>query len=681
MKSFHYLAWTAIAALACGCSQDPPPGGGAQNAATANSAAETSAGGANEIVAVRARAEEFFAAANSAEEARIKPLLTLKAREALATADGHMFNSPKVATATYGQPKIDGDTALAPLNVTEGGNEETVTLLFRKEEGEWRVHGLRMPSPFEPGGEFTLDFEAPQEALSGALEGMVEGLAEGMQESLEQAFSPENIAARAAEEGRAKARQIMDLESIAAADFEESWQVDFETDGRPGGEVLDDLAARLGVVIDRTAADAAGLAEPLSIDLQGRSLLEALEETAAAVGSHPEYPDPNGGGGLFGQPATDEPPTIVLEAGRREQPVAFAGPFLIQVRQVHEHPPYGTGMLSLGTFAYGLSPGALKAMEDVSPLEITAVADAAGSELRDPMSGGFGMSPLLEKGSYRGVLNVALVGLVRSVSEIARVDGAVTVTLPGEVATGELVNLMPDQTVEVGGATIKLDSVAPSETSLLGEPQPGVQLGFSWKGLPAAQVQFVAIDAAGEVLPTNRLYASGFGDEASAAIDVTGEPDKIVVKAIVAQETLRYDIGLANLPLAQAADQPEAIAQATFDGEAPASIEYLELAGEENFRKLKVRIINHSDLAIRALDLRVVFLGADGQEIENSPSSHSESSDFETGRPTAVVEAGATAEAEVMAFFMPDETKDVRITVEGVQFVNSTRWQQEPSDR
>ncbi|MBX9789607.1 MAG: redoxin domain-containing protein [Pirellulales bacterium] len=131
----------------------------------------TKAGGAVEAE-VREAAEKFLAAAKKGDKAKIKEVLTAKARQSF---DSQPFALEQGANSSYAIDQVVVDSQLAQVAVRfeAEGTSDNAHLHLRREEGKWRVFGLQIAAR---GNEQALavNFEQPGAALDDLSDGAAE---------------------------------------------------------------------------------------------------------------------------------------------------------------------------------------------------------------------------------------------------------------------------------------------------------------------------------------------------------------------------------------------------------------------------------------------------------------------------------------------------------------------------
>ena len=124
------------------------------------------------------------------------------------------------------------------------------------------------------------------------------------------------------------------------------------------------------------------------------------------------------------------------------------------------------------------------------------------------------------------------------------------------------------------------------------------------------------------------------------------------------------------------AKMPEELEPARFPGhEVPVTLEFVSLVREDsNFPEVRLRAINHSDKAIRKLQMTFTYLDADGKALKDWPSGHGAPANLDGDGPAVVVGPTDRAEFNATAFFMPEATQRVSVTVKSVEFADGTQW-------
>ena len=170
------------------------------------------------------------------------------------------------------------------------------------------------------------------------------------------------------------------VEGVSVPEFDAAWKIDLEIDQQPACGVLERLAADLGLRVANAAEHAEVLNTSVSVQMRGISRLQTMEWLCSQIGLYPDYQRQpvllDGGpfgamaqalGALAGQqvqrtepkPDEDALPAVTLRPGARPIPLAFVGPFAVEVTQIQEFPPDATGRMELCLFAGGVPASVL----------------------------------------------------------------------------------------------------------------------------------------------------------------------------------------------------------------------------------------------------------------------------------------------------------------------------------
>ncbi len=170
--------------------------------------------GPTERQRVQTVSDQFLDAMSREDWDRAKPLLTEKARDAMAginplSQDGGTSGERRVSISspvenyTLGEPGIHEETAAVPVTLTGTDGSAVGTLRLRREDGEWRVRALRIEGENDAPG-ITLDFEDPAAAL---LEPAFQAIGEGIGEMLKGVGRGMGAFLQGVEEGAAAAEK------------------------------------------------------------------------------------------------------------------------------------------------------------------------------------------------------------------------------------------------------------------------------------------------------------------------------------------------------------------------------------------------------------------------------------------------------------------------------------------
>jgi hypothetical protein len=660
--------------------------------------------------AVEAAARGFLSATKERHPEKAEAFLTAKARTQFAKSAGVDRNAGRLLGATYqlGEPTITGDTADIPVTVREAGKEQKMGLKLRRMDGKWGIFALSgRIIPDDPDSEIVMNFEEPEstsrQLFGGKLEDIAKEWQKGMKESIDRAQKdfvegnpgPGDLAVEA-------------LEAISRDQFNASWKVDFNSKGRPAGEVLRDLARLVGRSLETTPIQDRALAKPLAVEVRGFSRLQAIDEVTRSAGLSPIDSTPviSFGGSPTGENSVQK--TMELRPRRGRRLVAFAGPFMVEVIDVREAVPYATAILTLKRNASGLTPMVLNDLKSGNreTFAVTDVLDAKGRSLVDTEAAA---SPSITAswgapvpGEYEWNTRLALKGLLRDVSNIKTLRCKLSVTLPARVETIRFDRLVPGETRKVGDLEITLKAAQKGQASFNGTPvetwhfemefchkTPDRAKSFSpdktgrlvLETIGPARVKFVGRDVRGRPLKmigggTSRSDPSSW----TAALGIQGPATSLVVKVIADVDVLVYDFVLEDIPLASHASMPERIEPARFPGHAsPVAVEFLAIGGTAPFQTAQLRVTNRSDKDIRMLGMKLDYLAPDGRRLggwdRQDQWGTPRRPGTAAGEPNPILVAkGSKREFEINAPFLTQGTKTIAVAVRTVGFADAETW-------
>ena len=127
-----------------------------------------------------------------------------------------------------------------------------------------------------------------------------------------------------------------------------------------------------------------------------------------------------------------------------------------------------------------------------------------------------------------------------------------------------------------------------------------------------------------------------------------------------------------DLPLFE--QQPEqAVPLVSHSGE-PLWIEVFRIHGELPFRRVDLRLRNHSNKDIRQVDCRMDYLDSTGEVVKHHSAVIFPPPSLEPNRAPTLITNKTVKVVEQTAFFTPDDLKEVQVTLEKVHFVDNTFW-------
>lgn len=602
-------------------------------------------GGARSAAQPEDVARDFFEAARDNDEERLSSTLTEKARAGMSSGQGFDLNGDSLGEFQIGRVQRSESEADVPVTVVLDGEETTMKLRMRHEASAWRVWGVDVQFGDD---ELTFDFET----IDDMMQAVGDELGNALGEAFEDAFaemsmggSPEDIrAARTAFEATTP---------ISSADFDAGWRIDVDCDDAPANDVLGGLLADTGLALADDSARA--LENGVSLKLEGVSRLEAIERICEQLDLHVVYPTSSWG--VEGP----EMGTLSVEAGKRVGPVTFAGPFLVEVSALEENVPHTTGEVTLTVRALGIPAAAMPlATEMIELASVESIVDVRGKNLNADDGVSFMGQPEIE-GSYLSTnLSLDLKGLLRDV-ETMTISGSVLLSFPSTVQDLRWTQ-RDDEARKVGPYAVELEGWSES-----------TQFSVRATGdLDALQVRLSATDAAQQPLGTLYTDSSNWGDRVNASIQTNAAPAAVDLK-ICRLEQIAFAFELPGVTLARHAEMPAQLEPLRFDGAAPIAVEFVRFTKrDEQFPEVELSIASTANKNVESAVTTFFYDDAQGRQLEDFPHTLTGEFSFEGQAP--LVAPRSTTKQNVTAFFMPAETKRIRIRVQEVTFVDASKW-------
>ena len=698
MRGTTWVVGVCLVAL-FGCAEEQEPAGNAP-AATQAGGSETS--GAAGVAGTGAGAssqtpeevaQAFMAAGNAGDEAAFLGLLTAKARESITSDPTYEMSEQTFDEYTIGNAAIAGDTAEVPIEATDEGETQQVSLKMRQESGAWRVFGVGMT--LAEGMEFSIDFENIGEML----ENMAESMGDAMGDAMGEAFSGLGSSEGTIEEQKASFEA---LRAVSQEEYEAGWRNTEDFRGKSGLETLNTLAAGLQLSIDTTGYEEA-LAKPVEAELAGLSRMEAIERVCAGAGLVPVFPDPDvelgllgamaeamvdglvggggrgdrrrgerGGGARCGDADAAKRAGITLAEGARQESVVFTGPLMVSVMDLQTNPPYPTGFVMVDIRGYGLDPTVLSLLSGNS--DWTNLDTIEGPEGQSLLNEGnyYAGGGTVSRSIFVGGIQADLVGMVKSVSEISTIRGEQGIALPTSVEEVTLSEVAEGVTGQAGGVTVAVVSSSEGYTEL--------KLTGPEEVLSRTSAKYWATDAEGsdlEILSQN--YSKWAEGEADASVQTELPHTSLRVKLVSVAAPVVYPFELKDISVPDAASMPESVVELSFEGqEAPIAIEFVRMVMDDpDFPEVVLRVVNHSNKDAESAMISMVFLDESGNALDDFPNSLSGEFGDEGVLPLAKV--GESAEVQATAFSAPEGTASVRAEIRLVEFMDGTAWEGESS--
>jgi hypothetical protein len=429
--------------------------------------------------------------------------------------------------------------------------------------------------------------------------------------------------------------------------------MNLKAENRAAGDLLGEVAPRLPLV--RHENQRAKLATRLTVNWSGISRFEALEDIGRQIGLTPQV----------------ESRRLSLNPEKRLLPVAFAGPFFVEVRRVDQFVPHATGLLVLSVRAMNIPASLLDRMEQ--RIKFDLVADQNGNNLRDEYHSSWASSG--GSGLQRTIV-IPLRELLRS-AESMTLRGSIPIELPTSVETLVFEPLQAGQKLQAGDVEVTLSHVNGNNPD---EPCD-ITLRFMKRssddpdGIHVDEVEVNAYDIEGDAIA--RAWDSSSDSSLGLTVNRTypKRPSKLEVRLIARTTLLQYGFELSNVPLSEHLRMPEALLPLEFGGNAaPATMEFVRFEERGNFSKIRVRVTNHSNKPIRQIQMTHDYRDAQGNPLK-SELGHLNSERGEDNMPRWVVGAGATTEAVDTAFFAPAAAQSAKLPIRSIEFADATRWE------
>ena len=473
----------------------------------------------------------------------------------------------------------------------------------------------------------------------------------------------------------AKPIKAVDLEN-----FNKSWQTDIKITNQSAGDALKKLAGEMGLTLQSDRRLNAALAKKVTLNLQKKSRLEAVDDICRQIGVHPIYELDTG----FTGTATVTKQVIRFQPGPRLYPVQFAGPFLVAVTGLQEKAPNPIGSISLQVVATNLPASVVSRFQKtfMGPAKVEAVLGPQGQPLQDAEQGRIGTGFGEKTENFIQTVTIPLKNLLRDVTAIKTVRGQLKFDVPTEIKTLKFDKLTQGAVKKSGDLSLTLKAVRlPVKQSQF----TSIQFELSGVGdrFGSENVIFEPRDANDKLLKVFGSGSSGFGGKKSFNYQFQGKPASATLIIISQLADMNYDFALNDIPLKSHAKMPVKITPAKFPGHnTPVSLEFIKITGKGNFRKLQFKVVNHSDKGIDSIGMKLMYLDAGGKKLKDFPSEYRGQTQFgPNGQQIQepAVKKQATKQIEVTAFFMPETTKSVKAELRKVRFVDAETWKGESS--
>jgi hypothetical protein len=607
----------------------------------------------------------FFEAAKAGDQDGAAGWMTETAREAMKDESGSFaMQGEQLGSYEIGEVSVDGTEAKVPVSAVVEGEQQEMTMLMRQDPEGWRIHGFSLAFP---GGEMSVDLEHMDEMLQGMAEGVAENMGGALQEAFGGGSEQEIVLAR---------ERFESIAPLTVEAHEAAWRIDVSAAERPALAVLEEIVDDTGVVL-QPGACAQALARPITLELAGVSRIEALERACAEAGVHAVYSGADGLGGammramagglaaMAGEEVPEEEapagPAIAFEPGPRAWPATFAGPFLVSVDDVVENVPNATGSITVGVRALGLHPACLALLADLMELvHFDRVTDAQDRSLNADEGVSYLGSPTITAGFLSSSTTIDLRNLLRDVTEIASVSGGLSYSIPTAVRAARC-------EADGGPVTVEGFEIAPEDWGAY----TTLAVGVPEDNEGDLVVRLSPLDAEGAPMGMLSSDSMSWGDSVHASVQTPEPPAALDVK-VCTVAALEHAFELTGVPLRHHAEMPEKLLELAFEGDAPVTVEFLRISkADADFPEIELRIRNVSNKNADHVSVDLRYLDASKAELGTFQPTLTGSFGSDGFKPFA---AGAEEVQETTAFFMPEGTVSVDVSVSGVEFSDATTW-------
>lgn len=441
------------------------------------------------------------------------------------------------------------------------------------------------------------------------------------------------------------------LEAISLDDVRNAWKVSVNYQQTTAETALKDITEKCGLMIYDQPDLKDTLQKKVDVSMDDVAAVQVIEEICQQVDLQPRY----------------KAGSLALWEGRRTLPIAFAGPFLVEVTKLQEYIPNAYAKLELQFFAAGLPTpicsrlGGMYVRHDETQegisLKTPDLQASHGAALGVKRSNrGFPARASATSVQFKTSIDVS--NAVRSVKSIAPFDGSLTWTFPQKITMVELSELKEGESKEVGDATLAIEHVnTGTQTSV----------SFSLAGLTHKEMAATALDESGNVV-SGRTYVSGYssGDNSKATVSVQGKIDRLQIQ--IMQETVQaqFEYRLPEIPFTYSIDQPEQLKEPVIDGHLPVTFEFVRIKEENGIRSTVFSWSNHTNKDVHLVKGKIEFLAADGSVIKEQNINQSGNH--------VLLGFEVTEETNFFGHSPPEETASARISLSSVEFADTTSW-------
>lgn len=490
--------------------------------------------------AVREVAEKFTRALSNGDLAAAQAVVTPAAKpDAVKNFLAFISEAGAVDASTrfvLQEPRVQGDAAEVQVEVSLADDQGSMRIETRRENGaDWRVWrvNLEEDDPATPNGQavsLPIDFTADADPMQALMNAMTGALAQAFEEGMTQMASGTTGFGEPGPGGFGVAGDDdlppWDLEAIrpvAAA-----WRVDFAEQPGDARALVDAQMKTLGL---RPSPSVFTVTSGRKVELPARmgTPLELIEEVGRQLGWAPGY----AGGQLS------------FERGARKEPVAFAGPFMAEIRRVTPPTADGKAELTIEVVGVGI-PDALRErwQSGVISLDDVAIQAPDGTDLHDfGRLGGFSMSMNRPGGPlFTHEENVGLQQVGLEVDRIALLRADLLLPMPPELSRALVFDRLAEGTSVSGhGMTATIEELVTQEN--------GTSLSMSVKGRDPGRLGLLATDAAGARIEVPGRMWQGHGETYRVTFEAQGKVAAATLLLDSDGERQRFAFEFRDVPL------------------------------------------------------------------------------------------------------------------------------------
>ncbi len=634
-----------------------------------------------------------------------------KARECLIIAGRSMFEegtyNADFSTLVLGATSIHGDTAEVLVQTSGTSNaepsaEELAAILLVREEGQWRVAGCKVNI-----GEKTTTRSFNMTLLVGEL---IQEAVEEMADSMAKEFKENINRGGSVEELKEKEKRYAASSGLTVEEYKRRWENTKDYTSYTVLEAIQTLAQQSGLAVHPGEHEAV-LEAKLEKSLTGLTLLEAIDQAAASVGLITRFPRRNAFGDTF-VPAfyadaplapksefwdTDMPNAldtcaIQFVAGIRRYPLAFSGPFVVGIANFQDYALFGTGELEVRAMAYNIPDGIVgmhrKQGERMRVLKIEA---PSGQSLKRKDAYSSSTSTNNNDGALFEVLEFkGLAGLTQEVASIAKIESRLSVPIPQKMAAFSFDKIESGAHAHRDDVEVKITEHGEKQVNVLLE-WPGIEKdilppsdGNYGKFRPSASILAMATDKDGlPVAMKTHSPEEVEGGKVRCTLFAHMPFSSLTVYILRDIEWVSHTFVLKDIPLEQSNERLEKLVELIYEGnEVPVSFEVISaefvpnkhFPGQKGDGLARVKVTNHSNKPIWRIGGDSDYFDGEGVEVGDFMFRMKSKEDNSEEMPSILLPANTTQEIELELSMVEPEMKQVKLTLDYIQFMDGSVW-------